>query len=193
MSSILEELNTLSLPAAGHWHKRKSNVPRYTFGKGAKKDFTWYFKGDSAVRTKSVRDICRWLTRCKYLSDEALFVEDDFWQHPVTFEHLRKGDCEDHALWAWRKLLEIHVDAEFVCGQWLERNDSGEIVETGHAWVNFKDPKTHRWHVLESTEKNLRLMVLHLDAAEKMYFPEVAINGNLETYRYSVSKGRRRA
>ena len=190
--SLLEELNSLTLPAAGHWHKSKSKVPRYAFGKGAKKDFSWYFEGDSKVKVKSIKDICRWLSKCTYASDQELFLEDDFWQHPVTFESLRKGDCEDHALWAWRKLLELGIHCEFVCGQWLDRKD-GEIVETGHAWVNFKNPKTMTWNVLESTEKNLKLMVLGFDDAEKLYFPEVSINGELQTYRYTIAKGRRRS
>jgi predicted transglutaminase-like cysteine proteinase len=34
-------------------------------------------------------------------------------EHPGAFERRRRGDCEDFALWAWRKLAEVGVDAEF--------------------------------------------------------------------------------
>src|SRR5205085_1473130 len=68
--------------------------------------FAWYFEGQSAVTVGSVDDVCEWLLECEYVHDPELFHEPDFWQHPRTFERLRKGDCEDHALWAWRKLVE---------------------------------------------------------------------------------------
>ena len=186
-----KDLERLVLPPAGYWHKRASDVPRYNFGKGAKKDFAWYFEGTSRVQVKSLKEICKWLAKCGYMSDRELFVEDDFWQHPVTFEHLRKGDCEDHALWAWRKMTELGIPAEFVCGQWIERNN-GARKETGHAWVNFEDLETRTWLVMESTEKNPRRMVLTYAEAEQYYFPEFAVNGELKTYRYSIAKTRRR-
>jgi len=188
---LYDEFKTLALPAAGHWQKKKSNVPRYHFGKGAKRDFSWYFEGASKIKVTNVTDVCKWLSRCKYVSDDELFLEDDFWQHPVTFEHLRKGDCEDHALWAWRKLKEIGVSAEFVCGRWLERKD-GEIIETGHAWVNVRQPGNQSWEVLECTDKNIKSMIVGLKDAEKMYFPEVAIDGELSTYRFTIAHTKRR-
>lgn len=183
-------INSLVLPPAGYWHKRESQVPRYTFGKGSKKDFSWYFEGKSKVKVKSLREICKWLAKCEYVRDEDLFLEDDFWQHPVTFEALRKGDCEDHALWAWRKLIELKIPAEFVAGQWIERTN-GQREETGHAWVNFQDKKM-RWNVLECTEKNSLRMIVPFDDAEKRYFPEVSVDGELKTYRFTVAKKRRR-
>ncbi len=33
------------------------------------------------------------------------------------FRGKRRGDCKDHALWAWRKLNELGIAAELVCGQ----------------------------------------------------------------------------
>lgn len=186
----LDELDRLVLPAAGYWHKRESQVPRYTFGKGAIKEFTWYFQGKSQVKVSSLREICKWLSRCKYLSDMELFVEEDFWQHPVTFEHLKKGDCEDHALWAWRKLTELKIPSEFVCGRWLEKKN-GCVTETGHAWVNFYWEQKKLWHVLECTEKNQNRMILPFQKAAEYYFPEVSIDGKLSTYRYTIAKKRR--
>ena len=42
-----------------------------------------------------------WLLGCVYARDRDLFRNPDYWQHPCNFEGLRKGDCEDFALWAW--------------------------------------------------------------------------------------------
>ena len=97
--------------------------------------FRWYFEGESTVRTATVDDVCEWLGACQYVSDDQLFNEADFWQHPRTFEQVRKGDCEDHALWAWRKLIELGHPAEFFVGQWLE---GGGAHHDGHAWVVFE-------------------------------------------------------
>ncbi len=77
----------------------------------------------------------QWLAECQYLGDEKLFNEIDFWQHPRTFEHLRKGDCEDHALWAWRKLIELGHRAEFFVGQWLAVDGD---LHSRQAWVVFE-------------------------------------------------------
>ena len=105
------------------------------FGPGSFRRFRWYFEGESPVRSRTLDDVCEWLGECEYLPDDQLFNEADFWQHPRTFEHLRKGDCEDHALWAWRKLIELGHPAEFFVGQWLER---GGDHRARHAWVVFE-------------------------------------------------------
>jgi len=68
-------------------------------------------RGQSTVCVNDIAAICEWLADCEYVRDPV--HERDFWQHPKTFEQLRKGDCEDHALWAWRKLTELGIPAEF--------------------------------------------------------------------------------
>ncbi|HXW05204.1 MAG TPA: hypothetical protein VD833_08230 [Vicinamibacterales bacterium] len=82
--------------------------------------FRWYYEGQRTVQVGTVDDVCRWLAECQYLSDDELFNETDFWQHPRTFENLCKGDCEDHALWAWTKLVEFGHQAELFVGQLFE-------------------------------------------------------------------------
>ena len=69
------------------------------------------------------------------MRDDRQFGVDDVWQHPCEFERLRQGDCEDYALWAWRKLVELGVDAELVSGRWdVTREDAGH-----HAWVVYRE------------------------------------------------------
>jgi len=66
--------------------------------------------------------------------DASLFRESDYWQHPHTFEQLRRGDCEDFALWAWRKLIEIGIDADLVIG----RRVPPQSENSRHAWILFR-------------------------------------------------------
>ena len=100
-----------AVPVEDAWEKWEARVPAEWFGRGCIHDWPWFFEGESTVTAKSVEEICKWLCGCEYVPDHSLFNELDFWQHPVTFEQRRCGDCEDFALWAWRKLAEMGVDA----------------------------------------------------------------------------------
>ncbi len=92
-------------------------VPPGAFGPGSERPFAQYFEGESSVRVASIEEIVAWLQTCEYVSDVELFRKRDVWQHPSAFEHLRRGDCEDFALWAWRKLGELGIDADFCVGR----------------------------------------------------------------------------
>jgi len=71
------------------------------------------------------------------VSDKEQFGKDEYWQPPEDFEKTRKGDCEDFALWTWRQLLSLGLDARFVAGK------HGRYG-AGHAWVTFeKDGKQY--------------------------------------------------
>lgn len=50
---------------------------------------------------------------------------------PRRSMQLRKGDCEDFAIWAWRKLIEIGVDAHLFIGE------RASEAKSRHAWVVF--------------------------------------------------------
>ena len=95
------------MPEDDPW-ERLSVAPRlHMYGSGARLDFPKYLGGPSTVAVTSIEHIQNWLLGCRYERDEVLFAEPYFGQHPTTFEHLRAGDCEDFALWAWRKLIEL--------------------------------------------------------------------------------------
>ena len=99
------------------WERLPIRVPASAFGPGSQRPFAQYFEGASGVRVQSIDDIVAWLQTCEYVTDSELFQARDFWQHPGAFEGRRRGDCEDFALWAWRKLAEIGIDAEFCVGR----------------------------------------------------------------------------
>jgi hypothetical protein len=134
--------------------------------------FRWYFEGESTVRVSTLDDVCEWLGDCEYLSDDQLFNEADFWQHPRTFEHLRKGDCEDHALWAWRKLIELGHPAQLFVGQWF---DGGGDHRNRHAWVVFE--QNSQRFVLEAVMKGkTRVMVRPLLDVRGEYAPHFSVD-----------------
>jgi hypothetical protein len=132
-----------STPPVDPWERVWYHPPPSRLAAASRQRFDWYLRGESSAPVQSVDDIVDWLLDCEYASDEALFGKPDHWQHPTTFERLRRGDCEDHALWAWRKLLELGIDAEFVVGRQLYADPEIPASEGGHAWVLFrKDGET---------------------------------------------------
>jgi hypothetical protein len=144
------------------------------FGPGSFRMFRWYLEGESKVRAQSLDEVCTWLGECEYLADDQLFNEADFWQHPRTFEYLRKGDCEDHALWAWRKLIELGHPAEFFVGQWLE---GGGEHHDRHAWVVFEQDGQR--FLLEAVLKDQSPgMIRPLPDVRREYTPHFSVNAS---------------
>jgi hypothetical protein len=168
------------MPVDDPW-KRISVRPRpMNFGPGSRRDFRWYFEGDSEVKADSIDAICDWLRTCEYADDMTVFNDRDFWQHPRTFEHLRRGDCEDHALWAWRKLVELGVPAEFVAGRWdATQPDSGL-----HAWVMFRDDAGEEY-ILETVTKGSDVMLRPASQVRAEYVPHFAVDHDFRTVAFA--------
>ena len=136
---------------------------------GSRFEFWHYLRGKSQVEVASLEELLGWLLACSYADDMALFQERDFWQHPSTFEQLRRGDCEDHALWAWRKLGELGIPARFYTGR-----QHGEDGGTGfHAWVVLQ-LEGEEW-LLEATSKDRDKMLLRLSEARDRYAPHYSV------------------
>ncbi len=154
------------------WVKKRKKIPYHHLATGSVNKFEWYFTGQSAVEVASIEDICDWLRGCKYESDKVLFTKSDYWQHPLEFEKLRQGDCEDHALWAWRKLVGLGLEAEYVLGHWQEGF---------HAWVMFE--KEGELYIFETTRKLSNIMIPALKIKDQ-YQPKYGVDHNFVTYRY---------
>lgn len=157
------------------WERQHRSIRPTMFGSGSQRDFRWYFEGESAVPAASIDDICAWLLECTYLTDAAHLDVADHWQHPRTFEELRRGDCEDHALWAWRKLAELGLDAELVSG----RRIVSAVESHDHAWVLFRDGDVE--FVLEAVAHTRELMVIPASDVRAQYRPHVGVNARFET------------
>ena len=147
--------------------RRAANVHHRFFARGSTHPFGWYFEGASSVEASSVDDVLRRLRGFRFENDHA----GDQWRHPVEMERLGHGDCEDHALWAWRKLTESGHDAELVVGQ----------RTTWHAWVHVMIDGVR--HLLEATLKS-EPMIWPLQDKLGEYVPRYGVDGALQTYLY---------
>ena len=119
------------------WERVPIEVPAAAFGPGSRCPFSQYFEGESRVAVTSIDDIVDWLGTCEYASDLEQFHEPDLWQDPCAFEQRQRGDCEDFALWTWRKLIEIGVEAEFYVGRVAYGPEPA--ADRQHAWVMYRD------------------------------------------------------
>lgn len=152
-------------------------VPAGAFGPGSRQPFAEYFEGESSVRVGSIDDIVGWLQTCEYVTDVALFQERDFWQHPRTFERLKRGDCEDFALWAWRKLAELGIEAELCVGRVI--CDDRPEVDRQHAWVVYSVNGTA--FLFEPAARTSSRMIRPLADAMDEYVPHFAVNHRFDT------------
>jgi hypothetical protein len=152
-------------------------VPPGAFGPGSRQPFTEYFEGESCISARSIDEVVGWLQTCEYVTDMELFHETDLWQHPGAFERLRRGDCEDFALWAWRKLSEIGVDAEFYVGRVICEGEPA--IDRQHAWVVYRVNGAE--FLFEPAARTTARMIRPLADAMDEYVPHFAVNRRFDT------------
>ncbi|MCU1381650.1 MAG: transglutaminase family protein cysteine peptidase [Acidobacteria bacterium] len=163
--------------AESPWERVPMDVPATAFGPGSRCQFSDYFKGESRVRVTSIDEIVDWLGTCEYVTDADQFHEPDVWQPPCAFEGRQRGDCEDFALWAWRKLAEIGVDAEFYVGR---VNCGGEpAAARQHAWVVYRGSREDI--LFEPAARDPEQMMRPLSAVKGDYVPHFAIDRRFVT------------
>jgi len=159
------------------WERVMMPVPASVFGPGSHQPFAAYFQGESYVRVGSIEDIVAWLQTCEYVTDLELFHERDVWQHPGIFEKLKRGDCEDFALWAWRKLAEIGIDAELCVGRVID--DDRPEIDRQHAWVVYR--VNGAAFLFEPAARTPARVIRPLADAMSEYVPHFAVNHRFET------------
>lgn len=165
------------VPPESPWERVTMRVPTTAFGPGSRRDFGHYIEGESCVRVESIDEIVEWLRSCEYVTDTDLFHERDVWQHPAGFEQLRRGDCEDFALWAWRKLAEIGVEAEFYVGRVICSHEPA--IDRQHAWVVYRMDGAD--FLFEPAAQSRPRMIRPLADAMGEYVPHFAVNRDLGT------------
>jgi hypothetical protein len=154
-------------------------VPPAAFGPGSVCEFRAYFDGRSSIAVASIDDILEWLQTCDYVSDADQFHERDRWLHPATFEQAHRGDCEDFALWAWRKLVEIGIEAEFFVG----RVACGEAAAARqHAWVVYRVDNVD--YLFEPAARGRHRMIRPLNLVASDYVPHFAVDHLLRTWAF---------
>ena len=162
------------------WDRVAFRVPPTAFGAGSQHQFDHYFEGESRVKVASIDDMVEWLLACQYVSDRDLFNERDLWQHPTAFEALRRGDCEDFALWAWRKLVEAGIEAEFHVGRVRVRDEPH--AGNQHAWVVYRVDGMD--FLFEPAARSRHAMIRALDEAMDDYVPHFAVDHRFRTFAF---------
>jgi len=160
------------------WDRVSTGVPAKVFGPGSHRPFAEYFRGKTSVRVESIDDIVSWLQSCDYVTDLELFQRRDVWQHPRAFERRRRGDCEDFALWAWRKLAEVGIDAEFCVGRLIAADDRPEMNRQ-HAWVVYRLEDIE--FLFEPAARIRSRMIRPLADVVDEYVPHFAVNHRFDT------------
>ena len=171
------------------WERLTMPVPAAAFGPGSERPFAQYFEGESRVRVGSIAEIAAWLQTCEYVSDLELFHKRDFWQHPSVFEDLKRGDCEDFALWAWRKLAELGIDAELCVGRVIAHARPDATYQ--HAWVVYRTGEAE--FLFEPAAPTESAMIRPLTEVMDNYVPHFAVNHRFETNAFvgcAVDSGR---
>jgi len=171
------------------WERLAMPVPAAAFGPGSERPFAQYFEGESRVRVGSIAEIAAWLQTCEYVTDLELFHKRDFWQHPSVFEDLKRGDCEDFALWAWRKLAELGIDAELCVGRVIAH--ARPDVTYQHAWVVYRTGEAE--FLFEPAAPTESAMIRPLTEVMDNYVPHFAVNHRFETNAFvgcAVDSGR---
>ena len=162
------------------WEHVNTGLKRFLFGDGLPEPFKTLPEGGTRVEVESIDELCSWLQGCEYVTDMELFGKEDFWQHPRDFERLRKGDCEDHALWAWRKMDSLDHPAHFFLGRW--QGEEGRAA-SHHAWVVFE------WggkpYLVETVLKRSPSMVFELDSVRKRYTPHFSVSSENQVQMYT--------
>jgi hypothetical protein len=106
--------------------RRKGLHPTFPMGR--------YLSQPLSVSCQTIREVRKFLSSCRSVSDKEQFGKDEYWQPPDHFEQTKRGDCDDFALWTWRQFLAMGYDARFVAGR---------KGNQGHAWVTFQQNGKH--------------------------------------------------
>jgi hypothetical protein len=83
---------------------------------------------------------------------------------------MRRGDCEDFALWAWRKMVELGIDADLVIGRRVPPGST----DSRHAWILFR--LEGQEFLLEPASRDRAAAVRHVAAVRHEYIPEFGVS-----------------
>lgn len=169
-------LLTRGMTDVDRWERLDTAAPMREYEAGKETDFASYLAGASLVAVRDTHEVEAWLRGCEYEREPE---RPEAWSaRPSHFERERRGNCFDHALWAWRRLRELGHDAELVMG----RRDR-DRQEARHAWVVVRAPGGDvLW---ETVEKDDEAMVRPLrDLPVDEYWPEHGIGAQGQRFVY---------
>lgn len=169
-------LRTLAALAPAPQRTPVDELPLEAFGVGLERSFSWFLSRPSRIEVRSLDEMLGWTAACRYSTDQLLFGVPDYWQHPCEFEERRAGDCEDFALWIWRKAIRNGLEAELVVGDVRAGGESHD-----HAWVTLHQGGD------ETIVDPCTQFAPCGAATQWAYRPAVSVGGDLQLYRYQRS------
>ena len=146
---------------------------------GAQHDenFREYLRASSSVTVSSMHEVEAWLRTATYM--RAADSPFDWSTLPLAFEQSRAGNCLDHALWAWWKLIDLGVAADLAIGF----SNVEDLAGGRHAWVVFHQDGTR--YMLESVRKDHdRPMCVPVAEVAEKYFPEFGVDARGTRFTY---------
>ncbi len=141
----------------------KKGIPPPTF------PFGRYVSKPPTIHCKNLQEVRDFLRSCRQMSDENAFGKKDYWLPPDEFEKLKKGDCDDFALWTWRQLQQMGYPARFVAGEFGR-------YSAGHAWVTFEKDAKH--YIADATRSSLGIRLPRLQVFKYRPIYSVEWNGS---------------
>jgi hypothetical protein len=167
-------------PAYGRWERVAVRGRPQHYGAARARDLADYLRGPTTVDLSSVAEVEQWLRGCQFERDPMR--GDDWSAHPFAFEYLRRGNCLDHALWAWRKLVDLGADAELVIGWQGGLHEAVRGGSARHAWVIVRN--TAGDLLMEPAAKDGAMWRRLAEIGEGEYWPEFGVRRDGEHFTY---------
>ena len=155
-------------PYVSAWERINAPIPGVAMGWPDDDAINRYLAGPSTVPVADLDDIRTWLQSCAYERTHEFRAQAAWESLPFVFEYVKRGDCMDHALWAWRKLRELGIDADFVVG-WTGPPGVGHR----HAWVILGQGSDR---LLFETVEKVRPRMLRPLSDRETYIPEFGVD-----------------
>ena len=160
------------------WTSIDYHLPLSVFGSACMEQFQTWFDGKLVQEITSINAMCDYMIGCRHVPDIKQHNQRDVWMHPVDFERLKKGDCEDFSLWAWRRLSAMGYETEFMTGAVAK---DGDLF--GHAWLVYHDDGIP--YLLETSGYSHETMVRPLAEVKHDYFPRASVDQSFQRRLYS--------
>lgn len=153
--------------------------PHRLFGPDSNAPFSDYFYGELTKATADLDQLTSWLASCAWKSQDPHRHE---WLHPPAFEEQRRGNEKDHALWAWRALVERGFEAQLVSG----RQFTHLFGWRDHTWVSFYDG-SRQLYFLDASLKGTDSLIVPERIARKRLVPHVDVDRRQKTFQHPMN------
>ena len=161
------------VPVRDPWERLDVGIPPRYFGEAAP-DWTAVLRAPTSVSVTSLADVLAFLNGCRATAAPPADVPPT-WPPLEAFEAHQAGNCTGHALWAWRRLVDLGFAPTLVVGRTRPFTRSAGR----HAWVLFASEGTE--YLLEAVAKTDEQLLRPLAMVRENYRPEVGVTAEGRT------------